>query len=261
MAVNEAFVQAYLNDGQPVAGRQYQGLLAESEGDDPDRRRRRQRAQGRARSRAAAGDLPGAFEARGMGQINLVVKTLERSQCVCPRASIRSLRDVEPTAALGEVGALSTQLSASVAQPRFATAVLAAFAALALALAATGLYGVLTYSVSQRRREIGIRSALGATKTDVIKLIVRQGLTSTLAGLALGIVLSLLVTRLMQPLLFGITPLDWPSFAVMPMVLLVVALWRVCCRRARRRRPIRPSRYAANDSPATPEDAWMSPVR
>ncbi len=57
----------------------------------------------------------------------------------------------------------------------------------------------------------------------MIKLIVRQGLASTLAGLALGIVLSLLVTRLMQPLLFGITPLDWPSFAVMPMVLLVVA--------------------------------------
>ena len=126
------------------------------------------------------------------------------------------------------------------AQPRFATAVLAAFAALALALAATGLYGVLTYSVSQRRREIGIRSALGATKADVIKLIVRQGLASTLAGLALGVVLSLLATRLMQPLLFGITPLDWPSFAVMPMVLLVVAL--VAC--------LLPARKAAATDPA-----------
>ena len=134
----------------------------------------------------------------------------------------------------------STQLSASVAQPRFATAVLAAFATLALALAATGLYGVLTYSVSQRRREIGIRAALGATRTDVIKLIVRQGLTSTLAGLALGVVLSLLVTRLMQPLLFGITPLDWPSFAMMPMVLLVVAL--VAC--------LLPARKAAATDPA-----------
>ncbi len=117
---------------------------------------------------------------------------------------------------------------------------LAAFATLALALAATGLYGVLTYSVSQRRREIGIRSALGATKTDVIKLIVRQGLASTLAGLALGVVLSLLATRLMQPLLFGITPLDWPSFAIMPMVLLVVAL--VAC--------LLPARKAAATDPA-----------
>ena len=178
-------------------------------------------------------------EARGIGQINLVVKTSTNPNAFVP--ALRSiLRDVEPTAALGEVGALSTQVSASVAQPRFATAVLAAFATLALALAATGLYGVLTYSVSQRRREIGIRSALGATKSDVIKLIVRQGLSSTLAGLALGVVLSLLATRLMQPLLFGITPLDWPSFAAMPVVLLGVAL--VAC--------LLPARKAAATDPA-----------
>ena len=213
MAVNEAFVQAYLNDGQPVAGRRYQGLLAEPKvtteivgvvgnvlKDGLDRAPRPEIY------------LAHSEGARHGAQINLVVKTSSNPNAFVP--ALRSiLRDVEPTAALGEVGALSTQLSASVAQPRFATAVLAAFAALALALAATGLYGVLTYSVSQRRREIGIRSALGATKTDLIKLIVRQGLASTLAGLALGVVLSLLVTRLMQPLLFGITPLDWPSFA------------------------------------------------
>jgi predicted lysophospholipase L1 biosynthesis ABC-type transport system permease subunit len=239
LVVNEAFVQAYMNDGQPVAGRRYQGLLAvpkvttEIVGvvgnvlkDGLDR--------------APRPEIYLAHSAaRGIGQVNLVVKTSSNPNAFVP--TLRSiLREVEPTAALGEVGALSTQLSASVAQPRFATAVLGAFAALALALAATGLYGVLTYSVSQRRREIGIRSALGATKTDVIKLIVRQGLASTLAGLALGVVLSLLATRLMQPLLFGITPLDWPSFAIMPMVLLVVAL--VAC--------LLPARKAAATDPA-----------
>ena len=239
MAVNEAFVQAYVNDGQPVAGRRYQGLLA-----DPKVTTEIVGVVGNVLKdgldRAPRPEIYLAHsEARGMAQINLVVKTSSNPNAFVP--ALRSiLRDVEPTAALGEVGALSTQLSASVAQPRFATAVLAAFATLALALAATGLYGVLTYSVSQRRREIGIRSALGATKTDLIKLIVRQGLASTLAGLALGVVLSLLVTRLMQPLLFGITPLDWPSFAVMPIVLLGVAL--VAC--------LLPARNAAATDPA-----------
>ncbi len=145
MAVNEAFVQAYMNDGQPVAGRRYQGLLAEPKvtteivgvvgnvlKDGLDRAPRPEIYLAHS-------------ETRGMGQINLVVKTSSDPNAFVP--ALRSiLREVEPTAALGEVGALSTQLSASVAQPRFATAVLGAFAALALALAATGLYGVLTYS-------------------------------------------------------------------------------------------------------------------
>jgi predicted permease len=240
MVVNEAFVKAYMNDGQPAAGRRYQGLLADKKmtteivgvvgsvlKDGLDRAPRPEIYLVHSRERTMNHD------------INLVIKTAGNPNAFIP--TLRSiLRDVEPTAALGEVGALSTQLSASVAQPRFATAVLAAFAALALALAATGLYGVLTYSVSQRRREIGIRSALGATRVDVIKLIVRQGLASTVAGLVAGVVLSLLMTRLMQPLLFGVTPLDWPSFAVMPFVLLVVAL--AAC--------LLPARKAAATDPA-----------
>jgi putative ABC transport system permease protein len=156
-------------------------------------------------------------------------------------ATLRSIvRDVEPTAALGEAGPLASRVSASVAQPRFATAILAAFAALALALAATGLYGVLSYSVSQRRREIGIRSALGATRANVIALVVRQGLAATVVGLVLGVIASALVSRLLQPLLFGIRPLDLPSFTLMPAALLVVAL--VAC--------FVPARRAAATDPA-----------
>src|SRR6185295_3815571 len=99
-------------------------------------------------------------------------------------SSLRSMvREIEPTAALGRVGALSSQVADSLSEPRFSTAVLGAFALLALGIAVTGLYGVLSYNVSQRRKEIGIRAALGATRTDLIGLVVRQGLTVTLVGL------------------------------------------------------------------------------
>jgi hypothetical protein len=240
MVVNESFAKSYLNDGQPVAGRRYQGLMAEPNvtteivgvvgsvlKDGLDREAR-----------------PEMYfvhsKARGITrEINLVIRT-ERDPGAMV-ATLRSIvRDVEPTAALGEAGPLASRVAASVAQPRFATAILAAFAALALALAATGLYGVLSYSVSQRRREIGIRSALGATRANVIALVVRQGVSATVAGLILGVIASALVTRLLQPLLFGITPLDLPSFTLMPVVLLVVAL--VAC--------LVPARRAAATDPA-----------
>jgi predicted lysophospholipase L1 biosynthesis ABC-type transport system permease subunit len=172
-------------------------------------------------------------------EINLVIRTASDPAAFTP--TLRSaVRDIEPTAALDEVGTLASRVSESVGQPRFATAVLAMFATLALVLAATGLYGVLSYSVSQRRREIGIRSALGATRGNLIGLVVRQGLIVTVVGLVLGMLASVLATRLMQPLLFGITPLDVPSFAVMPAILLMVAM--AAC--------VVPARRAAATDPA-----------
>ena len=78
--------------------------------------------------------------------------------------------------------------------------------------------------MSQRRREIGIRTALGATRGNVVALVVRQGLFATAAGLVVGVIAAALGARLLQPLLFGVSALDLPSFALMPAVLLVVAL-------------------------------------
>ena len=240
MVVNESFAKSYMNDGKPVAGRRFQGLMTEPNvtteivgvvgsvlKDGLDREAR-----------------PEMYfvhsKARGITrEINLVIRTHGDPGAMV--STLRSIvRDVEPTAALGEAGPLASRVSESVAQPRFATAILVAFAALALALAATGLYGVLSYSVSQRRREIGIRSALGATRANVIALVVRQGLAATVAGLLVGVIASALVTRLLQPLLFGITPLDVPSFALMPLILLVVAL--IAC--------FVPARRAAATDPA-----------
>jgi putative ABC transport system permease protein len=102
--------------------------------------------------------------------------------------------------------------------------VLVTVAVLALALASIGLYGVLSYSVSQRRRELGVRAVLGADRGDLIRLVLREGLVVTSAGLIVGLLAAVALTRLMEDLLFGVTPLDAVSFATAPLVLLAVAI-------------------------------------
>jgi putative ABC transport system permease protein len=111
-----------------------------------------------------------------------------------------------------------------VVQERFRTWLVGSFAAIALLLATIGIYGVISYSVSQRTREIGVRMALGALKGDVLKLVLSQGLRLVGVGLIIGIVGSLLATRLMGTLLFGVTPTDLVSYVAMSLVLCLIAL-------------------------------------
>ena len=94
----------------------------------------------------------------------------------------------------------------------------------AVALASVGVYGVLSYGVSQRRRELGVRAALGAAKGDLVALVVREGLTVTAIGLAVGLLGAAALTRFMQGVLFGVAPLDVLSFIAAPIVLAVVAV-------------------------------------
>jgi putative ABC transport system permease protein len=155
-------------------------------------------------------------------EINLVIRITGDPNALA--STLRGMaRDIEPTAALDHLGALSSQVATSVSEPRFSMAVLGAFAVLALGIAVTGLYGVLSYTVTRRRKEIGIRAALGATPADLIALVVREGLTVTLIGLGAGVLTAALAARRLQPLLFGIAPLDLPSFLTMPLLLLIVA--------------------------------------
>ncbi len=160
-----------------------------------------------------------------------------------PRALVPVIHEavhaIDPGAA-AEVALLSDRVAASVDQPRFAMTVLVAFALLALALASVGLYGVLSYGVSQRRRELGVRAALGAERRDLIALVVRRGLGVTIAGLVLGLAASLVTTRLLQGMLFGVTPLDAVAFVAAPVVLLPVAL-AACALPARRAASVDPS--------------------
>jgi ABC-type antimicrobial peptide transport system permease subunit len=108
--------------------------------------------------------------------------------------------------------------------PRMAASLLLVFAALSLVLSVIGIYGVMAYAVSQRTRELGIRMALGASRTDVLRLVVAQGLRLTLMGVALGLVASFAVTRLITSLLYSVSPTDVVTFTVVPLLLAVAAL-------------------------------------
>jgi putative ABC transport system permease protein len=119
---------------------------------------------------------------------------------------------------------MEQRISSSFVQPRFQTLLLGIFAGVALLLTAVGLYGVLAYSVTRRTHEIGIRMALGARRSDVLKLIVRNGLGMTLLGMAIGLVGAFAVTRLISTLLFGVTPTDKVTFITVSAILIVVAL-------------------------------------
>jgi putative ABC transport system permease protein len=134
------------------------------------------------------------------------------------------VRDLEENAPLSEVQTMDQVVSEATAEPRFYVLLLAAFGAVALTLAAVGIYGVMSYSVSRRTQEIGIRIALGARTGDVIKLVVGQGAFLALLGVSVGVAAAFVLTGLMARLLYGIGPSDPMTFAAVVVVLTVVAL-------------------------------------
>lgn len=132
--------------------------------------------------------------------------------------------NVDRNIALGGVRAMDELVARSVVQRKFTMVLLAIFAGLALVLASIGLYGVMSYSVAQRTREIGIRMAVGAQRDDVLKLIIRQGMMLAAFGLALGLVASVGLTRLMSNLLYGVSATDAMTFLLVSALLAAVAL-------------------------------------
>ena len=151
-----------------------------------------------------------------------------------------AVAEVHPRAALDDVTTMEARLSSSVAQPRFQAVFVAGFGAVALLLAMLGVYGLLSYTVAQRRSEIGIRMALGAQTGHVLALVVRQGALLIAAGVGLGLLAAAASSRVLESFLFGVAPGDRLTFIVAPLVLIAVAL--VACwlpaRRATRIDPL-----------------------
>ena len=136
----------------------------------------------------------------------------------------RELQQLEPTMPLLNVTTLRDVFEQALWAPRMGASLLGIFALLALLLASIGLYGVMAYSVSQRRRELGIRLALGARQQDVRNMVVRQGVLLALAGVVIGLAAAFALARLVTNLLFGVPATDPLTFVVIPIVLLVVAV-------------------------------------
>jgi putative ABC transport system permease protein len=157
----------------------------------------------------------------------------------------KEVQSIDPDLPVAAVKTMDEWLDVSVAAPRYRTTLLALFALVALVLACTGIYGVMAYSVTQRTHEIGIRMALGARQLDVLKLVMRQGMSLVIVGVALGLVASVALTRVMSSLLFGVTAKDPATFAVVASLLALVAF--VACYipalRATRVDPLKAFRY------------------
>ena len=167
--------------------------------------------------------LPNIPDARFGNSMTLAVRTTGEPTSLT--GSIRNaVLEIDKDQPISQVQPMTQIVASSVSSQKFATWLLAIFAAVALLLAALGLYGVMVYSVTQRTHEIGIRMALGAGARDVLKLIIGHGMTLTLIGVAAGLAAAFALTRLMSSLLFGVSATDPLTFMSITLFLLVVAL-------------------------------------
>ena len=178
-------------------------------------------------------------------RLNLVLSTETPDAASLTQAARAAVREFDPNQLIWRTQTMDELLGKSLAPRRFNMMLLATFAGVALVLAGVGLYGVMSYTVTRRTHEIGIRMALGAQRGDVLRLVVSQGLALTLVGVALGLACALALSRVLTSLLFGISATDPLTYAVVALLLVAVAL--VAClvpaRRATKVDPMVALRY------------------
>jgi putative ABC transport system permease protein len=162
------------------------------------------------------------YDQTPLGFMSIVVRSTADLGTVAAAARDQ-VRQVDPDLPLYELSTLEDLVTASVAQPRFYMLLLGGFAAVALIMAAIGMYGVIAYGVSQRSQEIGVRMALGATRDRVIRMVLRQALALAVFGAVFGLGLALVATRGMESLLFGVSAMDPGIYVAVAAVLVLVA--------------------------------------
>lgn len=179
------------------------------------------------------------FAQRPVRAMSLVVRTAGDPLALAADAR-RAVASIDPEQPVSNVSAVSDLVAASIAQPRFNVTLLSAFAGIALVLAVAGVYGVMSYSVALRTREIGVRVALGGQARDIASLVIRHGMRLTAIGLAIGLIGALALGRVVSGLLFGVTPADPIALASAAALVTAVAFGAcyVPARRAMRIDPI-----------------------
>jgi putative ABC transport system permease protein len=173
------------------------------------------------------------------GAMTLIVRT--GSDPLAVAGAVReAVRSIDPNLAISRIRTMREVVNEALVEPRFSTVLLTAFGMIALLLGTVGVYGVISYAVSRRTREIGIRMALGARIEDVLGLVLRQSLGLTLAGVVLGIIAAFALTRLLAGLLYGVSANDPLTFVAIPVLVALVALLAayVPARRAARVPPV-----------------------
>jgi putative ABC transport system permease protein len=153
-----------------------------------------------------------------------VIKASTADAAVLAAPARAVLRALDPAVPVYDVATLETLVAKASAQRVFVMRLLAGFAGMALLLAAIGLYGVVSYGVSQRTREVGVRVALGAQPRDILQLVMSRGFSLVVAGIGVGLVAALITTRFLDTLVFGVSPIDGLTYGAAAALLLVVAL-------------------------------------
>jgi predicted permease len=152
-----------------------------------------------------------------------VIRTASSDPMAIARAVTRRIHELDPTITVVDVRTMTDRMSRSMASQRFSTIMLGGFALFALALAVVGVYGVMSHLVAQGAHDIGVRMALGAERSHILGMVLRQGMELTVAGLVLGLAGAGLLTRVMANLLFGVSTTDMATFATVPLILIGTA--------------------------------------
>ena len=244
--VNETFVKRYLANENPL-GQRIKDLGVNQNQGDP----KQYEIVGvvgdvhhNSLTKAATPELYLPHQQNSWAWGNFLVRTTNNPAALT-RSFENTIRSLDKTVPVSRIRPLTYAISDTISQPRFYALLFALFGATGLLLTVTGIYSVISYTVSHHTREIGIRMALGAQGKDVLKLIVGKGLILTLIGIGLGLLGAFGVTRVMQALLFGISATDWLTFAAVSLLLALVGLLAavIPARRATKVDPLVALRY------------------